>query len=284
MEGHLRETVCLRLCLAATARLRATSVAFALLSDVGSCLKENIAFSAAKTKTKTKKEGKKEQHKMQVLPQTKIEVEQTCTLPSGRTIELSFAPVYIPQTRNITDEIESCQKIGGTKPLLLFDKKWPENLQFVAQFLDTRPKHKKEFVQLFMTSNEELDDIEESSNCSLEIFDLKGHKTLRYKKVTSVPDWVSKEPYYKFELISGWIQTYEVDVDKLEQAGEEYDDIQFVLEKFPHCETFKIGGFGNSCQGEVYNSGFINNVYANNWGDSGSVHVDSQGRLAGDMC
>lgn len=141
------------------------------------------------------------------------------------------------------------------------DKGWPtvnkEPMDFIMQFIDPRPPHR--FVRLFVSSPLHAEEGKEHVN--LKVIDLS---------LTCQYDGPKRNGKQAQEIV-GWLRKWEVFPD--DHDGE-YE--------LPY-DGLKIGGVGNTCQGNLYTH-YIQNIHADNWGDGGSLHISSKGELEGDMC
>jgi hypothetical protein len=221
-------------------------------------------------------------------------------------IVLPWRQVFIPHTCKTSFAKEEIfhQKIGGSKPMFfettsqLDDRvKWPKDsdhypFRFIAQFLDPRPSHRHEFVRLFAADELAIDAGE--AQAELKRFDLQSITKINIYDNVKAP----KEIYAPPRIIQGWTHTWELAPNELrrEVALKTHTDensevvdilLESVLEEFAAngfrmWPGFKVGGVGNTSQYASYTDAFVCNIYADRWGEGGSLHIMEDGSLVGD--
>ena len=212
--------------------------------------------------------------------------------------EEKYREVYVPIMQEIDVEPALAQKYGGSIPFFVDGDTWPTErlidpeygdapLCFIAQFIDPRYA-RNELTQIFMM--DEKDFGPEAHVAWIRKIDLsKPFKQIIIEEPENVPN---KEMIEPFEII-GWRRSLELAPSTLHEFTErlrdlqgqngyrgDYHDIYSVNDR--SFSQFKLGGYGNSCQGEDYDFEY-QNVFAEQWGDCGTLHINADGTIDGDM-
>jgi hypothetical protein len=145
---------------------------------------------------------------------------------------------------------------------------------FVMQFWDPRPDVPRRFWQLFVPR---LDLIEGDERAFIRT--VRDPKQLRLRPP---PHDAEAYPLESCGDILGWRTHVDLRVAAAALYLEERGLSSTALEQVQNAPGLKIGGVGESQQGRGYEA-FIQNVFYEQWGDMGSVHVMEDGHLAGDM-
>jgi hypothetical protein len=196
-------------------------------------------------------------------------------------VRTAYQPKLIPLTGTETGRE---QKIGGHVPFFMEGETWPTDdgkpMAFYAQFVDPRPSRQKNLVRIFVS------DIAENSDPTAKVLVTKLNE-LKPQIVIPEPANVPNVGLVEPKIITGWHVVNEISPKIWEEAAEHnkisYEDLMTNVEKagFDSSE-FKVGGYGNSQQGLEYTDAF-QNVYAGKWGDAGSLHIENDGTIHGDM-
>ena len=229
-----------------------------------------------------------------------------------------FTTVWIPNASpvSLAKDTPTMQKIGGRAPLFIaneeedfVDDHWPDErdlikgkgshedtnkLAFVAQFVDPRPGKKGNFVRVFIKNVNEIEGNGKKDALVQRLPLLDARQISILRPVDELPN-TDIDNYDLPRQILQWRQTKEISLVRLSNhmskllgeapALEMFDAVVKELKErdwLPY-DGFKIGGFGESCQGIDYKY-FIQNVYSGQYGDSGSLHIDEYGAVWGDMC
>lgn len=221
-----------------------------------------------------------------------------------------YIDVYLPQGIRLSPEYRETgleQKYGGSVPLFVEGDVWPTErmlnpnsltnlpLAFVAQFIDPRGDP-NQLTQIFLLDTEDMDNGVEGSgkrDAYIKLIDLnRPHQQIILPEPYDTPNAGMIE---KPILITGWIIKGELDsedsqslIDRLNAKIPPADeDPEYIIDEVNDIvgfyQGFKVGGIGNSCQANDYTHDY-QNVYANTWGDFGSLHIDTTGKVWGDMC
>jgi hypothetical protein len=204
------------------------------------------------------------------------------TQPAYRNLptmpEELFVPAFVPVLACTLEPSAEGERIGGS-PGLYPDEAWPEleaaPATFVMQFWDPRPGARRVFWQLFVPR---LDLIE------------TGQEEVLLRTVPEPRELVLREPPrdaepYPLEAcgdIVGWRTHVDLQVNAAYTYLEERGLDSAALEEVNNAAGVKIAGVGASSQGRDY-ALFIQNLFYEDWGDGGSLHVSEDGQLDGDM-
>ena len=241
--------------------------------------------------------------------------------PNGHTYSVSIDPddyidVYLPYGSRLGPEYRETgleQKYGGSVPLFVEGDVWPTErmldlnsitnrpLAFVAQFIDPRGNPHR-FIRIFLRDAENVDDgdgVEGAGRRDAYIMSVDLSRPYQQIIIPEPYDTPNAGMIENPILISGWQIKGELNsedaqsvFDRLEakvppevrsaknRTRPLMDEVSDATRPY---EEFKVGGLGNSCQGIDY-TGDYQNVYANKWGDFGSLHIDATGKVWGDMC
>lgn len=176
------------------------------------------------------------------------------------------------------------QKIYGRVPFFMQGESWPIDeaghpMAFFGQFVDPRPQRQNQLVRIFVS------DISKEPTAKVLINKLDELKSqILISQPADVPNnGVNTQPM----RIVGWKIVNEISPEIWQEAATHhnipYEELMTRVErKGFDSSSFKVGGFGNSHQGIVYTEPF-QNVYAGLWGDAGSLHIDAEGTISGDM-
>jgi hypothetical protein len=191
------------------------------------------------------------------------------------------------------------EKIGGLPGLMpdsISIRDWPQLNRkpavFVMQFRDPRPGQNAKFMQLFVP---QMDDIEGAGEkVILKTIASNDVPKLIFPKVSPLGATYGLGARF----IEGWTKARETSEQHVSevacqntQGREQTDCFEQIESKlfaqpaglFPEPFPYeKIGGLGNTAQGYDY-ALFIQNLYPDQWGDGGSLHVSEDGKLFGDM-
>ncbi len=196
-----------------------------------------------------------------------------------------WVDVWIPmlnQNDVLRDQVVKTDKVGGL-PLLNKEEEWPDKRHnFVAQFWDPRPHKQDNFVQIFLPL---LADVEINDKALVRTFS-KAELQAKKNKMKVAQHQPHSDAMPSTGRIVGWIHTKEFSSEKLDDHFDEekIDDVeerlvQLGYDRFP---GFKIGGIGATCQRIEYRP-FASNMFFETWGDSGSLHLNENELLNGDM-
>jgi hypothetical protein len=201
-----------------------------------------------------------------------------------------WVPVWIPQLKKLKVDADkpSAEKIGGL-PGLPRGSKWPylsgKPAVFIMQFRDPRPGHKQRFLQLFVP---QVEDIRGSGE---KVVLRQVDPDALVAPARTYPGTTYGEHVFE---IAGWTSGRETSEHHVARARCESENeadeqecveqMEEVREQLPrHYAREKVGGLGETCQGDDY-ALFIHNLFPAQWGDAGYLHVTEDGRLVGDMC
>jgi hypothetical protein len=181
------------------------------------------------------------------------------------------------------------QKIGGHVPFFKEGDKWPLDevgvpMAFFAQFVD--PRESGTLTQIWI-GNVDTDDVYPEVKVKKYRADkFKAGKQDIIPEPANVPN---KNHILNPGIITVWKLINEVNPVYLREQNEsmhpkDWDELYDKLEKDGLVfGNFKIGGFGDTGQGETYTD-LYQNIYYQKWGDMGTLHLASDLKtLEGDM-
>ncbi len=226
----------------------------------------------------------------------------------------AFRPAYVAVTRPLYRNDDPLkQKIGGHRPYFRRGDRWPTTddlasdkdaavrqparpLAFVMQFTDPRPRLQQRLVQVF------FQDIDAPGNLGngeriymrvIENLDTEPYETPA--PVAEPPDVIENQHVYdEPQEIIGWTLRDEPPEDYvrtlLQRDAGLSEDARITLQDQVYdaivpggrAQGIKIGGYGESTQSVEY-ALFIHNLYTNEWGDGGVLHVSDDAQTFGDM-
>ena len=186
-----------------------------------------------------------------------------------------FRTAYVPKGADLVKETGFEQKYGGSVPYFQFGETWPEldeePLIFIAQFYDPVGYHEDKLIRVFIKNP---DNFMGDGEVNAKILPIK---VTQQQQIIKSP--VKSPIKHPFQIIR-WIKKDDFSSSMLSNATDVSFEIDENIESIP---GFKLHGWGDSCQEASFDH-YIQNVLYQKWGDAGSLHIDKDGSVWGDMC